>query len=489
MTMDRRNFLAGLLATFPAAGFAGPPVTAVRPLLRNPARIAELASASSRRLDPALAAVTGFVLLDGRNVVIDSYQADIRLPPASVTKTVTALYARSVLGADYRFSTRVFASGPVKDGMIQGDLYLVGGGDPALDSDELALLVSQLTAQGIRGITGRYYVDAAALPDIPQIDASQPDYLGYNAAISGLNLNFNRVYFEWEKTGDDYRLTLDARAEENRPSVNWITIEASSRRAPVFVYRNVGGHDRWSVARSALGKKGGRWLPVRQPADYCGDVFRTLASAAGLALPAHQRKTTPAAVREIARFDSKPLREVIRWLLKYSNNMTAECLGLTASRALGQDPQTLLASSQIMDRWAGDNLGAANLGFINHSGLTDRVHISPRQLAMLLATPQAKTGLSGELKPFKLLDRNGDIVPSASGNVFAKTGSLNFTRALAGYLEKGGQTYTFAIFAADLPARAAIPAAARENPRGARLWARKAHRQEQAIVQNWLANM
>lgn len=486
-SMDRRVFLGGLAASIPAATWASPPTTALRPLLRNAANMERAASATTRFIDPALAAVSGFVLLDARtHAVIDAYQADISLPPASVTKAITAVYARQTLGPDYRFVTRVLATGPVVNGKVQGDLYLVGGGDPALDTDELARLAAALVARGIRGATGRFYVDGSALPMITEIDDSQPDYLGYNAAVNGLNLNFNRVYFEWKQQDNGYRLSLDARAERHTPLVKWVDISAENRGAPVFRYSKVNGHDRWSVAQSALGAEGGRWLPVRQPADYVGDVFKTLAAAKGLALPAHRHGVAPDGASEVARFESEKLDDVIRWLLKYSNNMTAECLGLTATKALGQEPLSLRDSSNYMGQWVQTNLGGRKPGFINHSGLTDKARVSPMQMAGMLAQNRSKFHLNNLLKQLVMLDNTGNRMDTGGVRITAKTGSLNFTHALAGYLEKGGLKYPFAIFASDLEARARVPMAQRERPPGARTWAGKAKRQEMAILRNWL---
>ena len=205
--MDRRHFLASV-AALPSLAWASPPSTATRPVLRNAANLQRAALSSARLLDPALANITGYALFDaGTGEMLDSYQPDLALPPASVSKAITAIYARHVLGPEYRFVTRLFVTGPVVDGIVQGDLYLVGGGDPALDTDELAELAKAAVSAGVRGVTGRFFIDGSALPDINEIDPSQPDYLGYNPSISGLNLNFNRVYFEWKQTAAGYDLS------------------------------------------------------------------------------------------------------------------------------------------------------------------------------------------------------------------------------------------------------------------------------------------
>ncbi|OUS04495.1 D-alanyl-D-alanine carboxypeptidase/D-alanyl-D-alanine-endopeptidase [Rhodobacterales bacterium 52_120_T64] len=484
--MDRRHFLASV-ASLPSLAWANPPSTATRPALRNAANLQRVATSSARLLDPALSNITGYALFDvSTGEVLDSYQPDLALPPASVSKAITAVYARQVLGSDYRFATRLFATGPVVDGTVQGDLYLVGGGDPALDTDELAELAKTAISAGVRSVAGRFFVDGSALPDITEVDPSQPDYLGYNPSINGLNLNFNRVYFEWKQTSAGYNLSLDARGIQNKPLVRWIDIRAENRGAPVFEYAMVNGHDRWTVAKSALGDGGGRWLPVRQPADYVGEIFRTLAASVGLSLPSHKHGKVPAHAAELAQFESNRMDEVLQWMLKYSNNLTAECIGLTASHNLGGRPLTLATSAGAMGRWVRLNLGVAGVNFKNHSGLTDRSRVSAAQMAGMLAHSRSQDGLSGILKSFNLVDRSGNSLNAGDVSVHAKTGTLNFTRGLAGYLEKGDRKYSFAILSADLAARANIPLAERERPRGAKTWRGKAKRQEQALLRHWL---
>lgn len=489
LDMDRRKFLAGLATSLPVTAYAEAPLTASVPFLRNAENIRRAAASSARLLDPAFTNFTGFALVDIQSgQLVDSYQPSIQLPPASVTKAITAVYARDTLGADYRFSTRLMATGPISGGQIQGDLYLVGGGDPLLDTDEIAGLAKTLVANGISGITGRFYVDNSALPMINEIDTDQPDYLGYNPAINGLNLNFNRVYFEWKRAESGYTVTMDARGEQHAPRVSWMGMSVANRDLPVFEHRIVNGHDQWTVAQTALGDGGGRWLPVRQPADYAGEVFETLAAQVGLRLPVHQLRQAPRDAVTLAQFTSEHLDEILRWLLKYSNNLTAECLGLRATQALGGSAQTLESSSNYMDRWAGVNLGGSNIGFRNHSGLTDDSRVSPLAMSTMLSSPRAQSHLMHILKPVVVTDRSGNAI-DLGRSVIAKTGTLNFTRGLAGYIEKDARRYAFAIFAADLERRNSIPMAQRERPSGARTWSRKARAQEQNLLRHWWSTL
>ena len=433
-----------------------------------------------------LAEQSSCVLIDLRNGrVLEQHNPDLARPPASVTKTMTALYAQAKLGNDHRFTTTLLATGPINSGTLEGDLYLVGSGDPTLDTDGLNRMAKATKAAGLRRITGRFYVVSAALPLIESIDPGQPIQVGYNPGLSGLNLNYNRVYFEWKRQSGAYTVTMDARSELVRPQVNCASMSLSRRGAPTYVYEHSGGVERWSVAQSALGNGGGRWLPVRDPATYGAEVFQVLAAAQGISLPRAVKRERVAAGTVLAQLQSEDLRSIQRNMLKYSTNLTAEVLGLSATKAAGGRTGSLRASAQAMSRWVTQQSQQSTPNLFNHSGLTDRSRISAREMALFLAKRNSRNGLAGLLKDIWLENARGDRVEIPGVQVIGKSGTLNFTRGLAGYIEKDGTPrYAFAIFSADMAARRAAPPR-EERPRGARRWRGIAKTQEKALLYRW----
>ena len=275
---------------------------------------------------------------------LDAVGAATALPPASVAKILTSLYALDRLGASHRFLTRVIATGPVQNGVLRGDLVLAGGGDPTLDTNGLADLAARMKRAGLREVRGRFLVYDGALPYVHSIDEEQRPHLGYSPAVSGIALNFNRVHFQWAQGAKGYSVAMDARSDRYRPEVAMARMRVANRQLPVYTYRDQGGIDDWTVASGALGKGGSRWLPVRKPAAYAGDVFRTLARAHGIALRAPETIRSLPGGTELGRQTSAPLREVLRLMLKYSNNLTAEMVGMSASAASGTPPASLQAS-------------------------------------------------------------------------------------------------------------------------------------------------
>ena len=483
--ISRRWVLAGLMASVAVPGRAEAPKTSPRPPMRPgavvPPRSEALGTGGAEALVAAakLTGATGFVVAETQSGrVLESLDADLALPPASVAKAMTAFYALDRLGPDFRFATRVLATGPVSGGRLDGDLVLVGTGDPSLDTDRLGDLAAALGTRGIRQITGRYLAYAGGIPHIEEIDTDQPDHVGYNPAISGLNLNYNRVDFEWQRGPQGYAVTMDARGTRFVPPVTMASVTPVDRASPLFTYRSGQGRDIWTVATSALGKKGGRWLPVRHPEEYTAGVFATLMQAQGLRLPPVQVVTGLPQGSVLAETRSDALTEVMRQMLKYSTNMTAEVIGLASSRA-----GSLEQSGAAMTDWARTTYGIAS-DYVDHSGLAGGSRIAASQMVRMLRAARGGA-LPGIMKDYALRDATGKPVRS-DVQVNAKTGTLNFVSALAGYiLPPSGTELTFAIFSADPARRDAVPMAERERPLGSPSWIGRARGLQGELISRW----
>jgi D-alanyl-D-alanine carboxypeptidase/D-alanyl-D-alanine-endopeptidase (penicillin-binding protein 4) len=342
--------------------------------------------------------------------------------------------------------------------------------------------VTQLTENGITQITGQFLFNGTALPTFNHIVAAQPVHVGYNPAISGLNLNSNRFYFEWKKRGANYAILLDARGRHINPKSTRATLTIQDQQDQVFTYSRNGNQEEWSVLRGALGKEGGRWLPTRKPALYAAEVFRELARMNGIDLPAPVRARTPAAGSVIGVHHSDPLSVIVKSMLRFSTNLSAEVLGLMASGERG----SLSASAATMNTWAQTRLGLANATFQDHSGLSDRTRISPVSFARAMArAEQTFPEFAPLLKPIKSRQFNGTLDKTGRAQIAAKTGTLNFVSALGGYQISEGRKIAFAIFVQDFGKRAKVDLAKNDRPRGASNWAKRARRLHHGLLYRW----
>lgn len=486
--LTRRWLIGALLAGAALPAVADAPATSPRPVARTGspgvAAARRMAGSGGAGLVEAakLGGEVGYAVVDLQSgEMLEARAPDAVLPPASTAKAITSLYALERLGAGYRFTTRLIATGPVAGGRIEGDLILAGSGDPTLSTDGLANLAAALRARGVTGVSGRFLVDEAALPNLRQIDPGQPDHVGYNPAVSGINLNFNRVYFEWRRGANGWDVAMDARSEKFVPEVRMARMQVVNREVPIYTFAEDGGIDSWTVASAALGKGGSRWLPVRQPGAYAGDVFRTLARAQGIDLGAPEVVRVQVGGTVLAEVSSETLPPMLEDMLKYSTNLTAEVIGLTAS---GRGATTLRASAGMMSDWARARFGRAGR-FVDHSGLGADSRVAPAD--MVAALVGAKAGpLRGLMKPFAMRDANGREVKAHPVKVVAKTGTLNFVSGLTGYVAcPGGRDLAFAIYAADVARRDAVPLDQREDPPGGSAWLKRARLMQARLIEGW----
>ncbi len=492
MLVGRRWILGGLLAGAALPAWAEAPAVSLRPRARpvlgaaaKPADQGAAALVAAAKLTGAV----GYCVVDmasGR--VLEAAGEAQEMPPASVTKTVTTAFALEKLGIEHRFVTRVMRTGAVVNGRLDGDLILAGGGDPTFDTDKMGDLVAALAASGLREVTGKFIAYAGVLPERAEIATDQPDFVGYNPAISGLMLNFNRVNFVWKAVNGGYSLAMIAEGARFVPPVTMASVQVVDRDVPVFAYEAGAARDNWSVARGALGREGSRWLPVRHAGVYVAEVFQTLCAAQGIKLPqAEVVYALPEAV-EIVRHESEALPDILRKMLKFSTNLTAEAVGLAASGA-----GTLEGSAAVMTAWARRRFGVRAV-FGDHSGLGPKTRISPAEMVQVMIKAQQDKHLSmlhDLLKTADLPKPDGKPAakaakPGSVARVSAKSGTMNFVSNLSGYVDApGGRSLAFAIFAADVPRREAVPEWNRESPEGDKAWVRRAHRLQGQLLNRW----
>ena len=472
--LARRRFLAGAGAVLMAGRAAATPLPEADAnpfarrdpdggLSRRPAA-RPMPSPDALIAAAGLPGVVGYAAVDAMTGELVAANCAGAMAPASTLKAITAAYALDRLGPGHRFRTRVIRSGDM--------LILAGGGDPRLDTDDLAELAA-MTAAAVTTPPMRFTVWGGALPHVDELAPEQDDHLAFNPALSGMMLNFNRVHLGWQAGGAG--LTAEARADRHSPRA--YSVAASAGPGTLFGYRADDRREYWRVSPAGMRRAGSRWMPVRKPELYAGDVFQTLCRAQGLALPAPEVLDDLPAGPEIAALDSPPLTDILADMLAYSTNLTAEAVGLAASGAPDQR-----ASAAAMAQWLQGQGVAGDFTFADHSGLSPDSRISPEAMARMMAGPGRVAGLADLMKPDPLAEDLGRA-PGLRGEVTAKTGTLNFVSNLAGYAEMpGGPKIAFAVFCADEPRRAA--SAGQELPDGVIGWTRRAKTLQRGIVES-----
>lgn len=442
----------------------------------------------------------GYVLFDPEGgAVLAERQPAKPFAPASVAKLPAMAAALAVLGPEHRFETTLHVTGRLGDGVLDGDLILKGGGDPSLSSEGLTELLRDLGALGVTRVTGRFLYDTSALPEMPEIDAGQPWTAGYNTGVGALSLNFNRFRFDWARpaaAGQPVRVSAWSVSDAGRVPLDSVTVQLGTGAGAAFTplaaadRQPANGEpegERWRFAPQP-GMAASLWLPVTRPGLAAAHVFRRLAAEAGIALPAPAPGAVPPTATLAALHRSEPLEVLARQVLRYSNNLSAELIGLAAARRLDPAVRTLPESAAVLTApvmLAAPRTDWTGLRLFNHSGLSSASRITPAQTMALIrgAGPAVLALLPGE--------DEGKVLPPG---VRAKSGTLAYAKALAGTLTTAsGRTLGFAFFVTDEPQRAAMDRTMdrriAEIPPEARAWLARARKLQADLLELWIAGL
>lgn len=471
----RRVFAAALLVT--AAGAFSLPAEA-----KKGARTADESEdhgdeALAKRHQIPLSGVAYLVIDAKTGKVLEQRQAAEPFVPASSIKIASTLAALVVLGADHRFVTEIAATGTVSGGTLAGDLYLKGGGDPMLTTDDMEAMVHALKTQGITRVSGRFVYDSSAYTTIKSIDRDYEDSASYNPGIAALSVNFNVLKLKWQREGKNATTTnlqFFAQTDHHEVEVSYLkgALAQPGTTGPYgLAYREESGKPIWYVL-PAKKPKGEITIPVKQPDFSAAHVFKKIADKAGVALTDPVAGTAPASARVLHRHSSKPLPEIVQRVQRFSNNMAAEMLGLAAARKLTGKTLSIGEAAAALAGWWKQKLPSVNwAGYDvrNSSGLTKETKITPEQMVALLRYAQTlrfgSQSYADLLRPFFVGKVDGDEDADAGSGrkngkgrdqveVKAKTGTVNYSRAVAGYMKtRQGHEVIFAVFVSDYKVR------------------------------------
>lgn len=424
----------------------------VRHPIPPPATLPEALRQRMRRLATQGVVVGASVvsLRDGRTV-FDS-GSERPLTPASTMKVLTGAAILDKLGPDWRYETRFLADGPITNGVVEGNLYVVGSCEPDLVVERFPEIGAGIAAAGVREVRGDivadlHYFDGEERPPEWPWGRESP----YSAPISALAANFSSV-----------RVTVTAGPRLAAPAVVLLEppSDAVQLTSTVRTIKSGRPYIRASrrLERTAEGTVANRIIVSgRMPLTAAPwQDFLTIEDPAGVAVSAvkHALQDANIVVRGTSKIGSlpshpvpvftlrsKPLSEIVRDMNKNSNNFIAELLLRTLGAETYGRPGSREKGARAVDaflRTCGIDPGSVNL--TDGSGLSRSNTLTPETLVRVLVRMWGDQrigdsfvaslpvgGIDGTLR--------GRMFGAAHGRVLAKTGHINGVSALAGYVE------------------------------------------------------
>lgn len=407
------------------------------------------------RLNGAQASVLVRTANDGE--VLYSRNPSTLLIPASNNKLYSSSAAMQVLGSDYKFETSLASTAAPKVGIISGDLYLKGTGDPTMQAADYDKLAADLAAKGVKLITGKLIADDTFFDD-RQLGYnwgwdSNPFY--YQPEISALTVAANSKFDVGALSVEIRPGALGQRANvTTNPGTTFVTIQNQTTTGAA------GSEDTLNVER----KLGVNTIVVKGsiPADSATQsVISTVSDTTGYAAKTFQdalarhgitllnknisRGATPANAQKLLSHNSASLSDILTPYLKLSNNGIAEILVKSMGKKLHEQGNWQNGLETELGQ-LGQNLGVdtSKLQFVDGSGLSNVNFTTPQMTTDLLIAVQSKPWFSTWYNSLPVAGNPDPLVGGtlrsrmrntpAAGNVHAKTGSLDSVSALSGYV-------------------------------------------------------
>ncbi len=429
---------------------------------------AQAANAAARALPDALeealsvralrgAALSCLVVERSTGRVIFARAAGRALTPASTQKLLTAVAAFDAFGPAHRFETRLAVPAPPDAEGAVAELYVRGGGDPSLTSEQYWRLAADLRAAGVSRVSGALVLDDS-LFDAQRLHpgwggASARAYHGPVGALSANYSAFSLRVLPGAAQEAAALLRIDPPTSYLRPSGRVRTTAPGSRAQLSVERRAAGDFEQVKVSGSVpLGGKAQEvWRSVADPRAYAGAVLRMQLAANGIELEGRTRTgRAPEGASELLRFRGYPLRRVVTLMLKYSNNMMAESLVKSLAVAEGERGAWPAGIAALRRRLARLGVSLDGLVIADGSGLSGKNRLSARSLVDALRAADARFAMGPEL--LAALPRAAedgtleDRAAAARLRLRAKTGRLRGVSTLAGFAEhRDGRRLVFAL--------------------------------------------
>lgn len=410
--------------------------------------------------------------LDSGKVIASNFPEKSMIP-ASTMKILTTGAAMGLLGSDYRYTTYIEYDGTYDSlaGIIYGNVYVRGTGDPTLGSSQLKTdsvngilgLPKRLKKMGIKVIEGNLYGDHTFFSDNPLPDGWTWGDLGqyYGAGTSGLDYKDNKVtlYFNSMK-GDSGRLE---KVVPKPRGVNYTTyVTADGKKDEAYVYGAPNGNNFMIFGSIPAGKKEYEVDASNpDPALTCVlDLYDGL-SAQGIAVRGsayswgrvEQRNAKPVTRKTLTTYSSVSLSKIIEITNKKSDNIYAEQLLRTLGAIKGAGGTTEAGAVVVKNYWQSQGVDVGGMYVMDGSGLSRSDLVTTLQQATILYKISKMPWFAQFDASLPVAGKDGSMTSLCKGtcaenNMRAKTGYINRARGYAGYVKlKDGRTVSFSLLA------------------------------------------
>lgn len=394
-----------------------------------------------------------------------SRNSGIQMTPASTMKLITSATALAKLGPHYKFRTSIcIEDSLVRLGVIRGNLYLRGGGDPYLTADDIARMVKYLRTTGIESISGDIIADESFLDDLYDRKDWSEEYTSIKLPLmSGLSIEENSIAVlvsAPSKIGQRIQVSTTPYFSSLRIENSAVSAHTRDRVRPSMRIEWDDGYPILYVTGKMRAGSGWRTytVPVRRPAWYAGAILKAALEGEGIRVDGTVRcGKTPKHAKELLANET-PITDIITIMNKRSDNFAAEMMLKVLGAEIRGTPGSAAAGLHVIRQFLAE-IGIPQSEYEIHdgSGISHSDQITSDLLVAVLRTMYqrkeifdhfynslATAGVDGTL-------HRRMIGTDAEKNLHGKTGTLSGVTSLAGYVTSAdGEILAFSMISNDI---------------------------------------
>ncbi|MDR2127189.1 MAG: D-alanyl-D-alanine carboxypeptidase/D-alanyl-D-alanine-endopeptidase [Prevotellaceae bacterium] len=416
--------------------------------------------------------------------ILFEHNSQYCLLPASNMKIVTTGAGLLLLGADYTFKTKLEYTGNIVDSTLDGDIYIIGGGDPSLGSAVYENTVPDTVfgkwAQavrnlGINNIKGKIYADTRFFDDENRPGSWEFDDIGtdYGAGVSGIQFIDNKCKLYIQPASNvNQKPSLDS-VKPYIPEISWenyLTSTDSLNATGISVYSSPYS-SRALLTGKVLTNSRSKTLAVAipNPAYTCAWYFNNYLNKNGIStsnsVEIVERRTANFSSQNHKRFytyNSPVYTDIINETNKSSNNSFAETILKTIGAEVGNDGSIDEGRKALAAKLKDMNITTDGFQQSDGSGLSRHNFVTTKFLCEYLTAMYNSDVYEDFIQSFPIAGVDGTMKnmlkkTAAEGNVKAKSGSLSAVRSYSGYLTaKSGQDLCFSFIFNNFTCKSAV---------------------------------
>ncbi|MFI5171827.1 MAG: D-alanyl-D-alanine carboxypeptidase/D-alanyl-D-alanine-endopeptidase [Chitinophagales bacterium] len=415
----------------------------------------------------------GFCITDPKTgKIISEYNSEKSLMPASNMKVVTTITALNLLGENYTYSTAIEYDGTItKEGVLDGNLYIRGSGDPSLGSSRMDSTLRfdslfnvwaiEIKNKGIKKINGNIIADASAFEDYGTPGSWNWDDIGqyYGAGPLGLNVYENK-YTIYYSTGSSV-----SKVDSIFPAIDGLTVyndvKVGGSGDAAYIYGAPDNYYRYVVGSIPSNKKAYE-VDGSMPDAPLFAALELKKALTGKGDEVVKQATTVYAMKRekieinnqrklLFEYRSPILKDIVYHTNQKSVNLYAEALLKTTGMVVLNDGSREAGAKAITTYWANRNIDLTGFNMEDGSGLSRLNVVTAKQMCGFLNYELKQPTFAAFKYSLPIAGQTGTLKTiadgtAASGKIFAKSGSMFKVRSYSGYVQtKSGDMLTFCV--------------------------------------------